>query len=116
MAYVCFISSVLGDGSNSVVKYLLVDTIQLVWTHDCEHGMINGFDVTATKNMDVDSDSVNSLLEKGNRLVVSDDYVQIGPEQVLARIPTELSGEKWGNKVVILSQAMFDPKEEMLTS
>ena len=37
--------SEVGDGSPSHVRYMVVDTIQLVWTHDCEHGVINGYDL-----------------------------------------------------------------------
>ena len=37
--------SEVGDGSPSYVRYMVVDTIQLVWTHDCEHGVINGYDL-----------------------------------------------------------------------
>ena len=48
-----------------------VDTIQLIWTHKCEHGVINGFDVQC---------SIGTAETSSHYLViVEDDYRQIGP-------------------------------------
>ena len=99
---------VSGDGSESRVRYMQVDTIQLVWTHDCEHGVINGFDVTVEdeNGMPLPADSG---VERGSIFAVAEEYLQIGPEQVLARIPT-VAGEK-GTEI---SSADFHPSEEMM--
>mmetsp|Transcript_22230 Transcript_22230/g.40074 ORF Transcript_22230/g.40074 Transcript_22230/m.40074 type:complete len:230 (+) Transcript_22230:34-723(+) len=113
----------VGDGSDSMVRYMQVDTIQLVWTHDCEHGVINGFDLMVAANDD-DDDIVSSeesgvIVGKGCYFVINKDYyVQIGPEQVLARIPTTSSEQNWkdSDREMALSRAEFYPDEEIMTS
>ena len=82
-----------------------VDTIQLVWTHNCEHGVINGFDVNC---------SAIGVIEIGNIFVVTDDFVQIGPEQVLARIPVVLMKENNAEHEMWLSEAMLNPQDEIM--
>jgi len=97
----------VGDGSPPKVRYLKVDTIQLVWTHNCEHGVINGFDVMC---------SAFGTVEIGNQFVVTDDYIQVGPEQVLARIPAVLMKENNADYEIWLSEAMFNPQNEMMAT
>mmetsp|Transcript_18921 Transcript_18921/g.40961 ORF Transcript_18921/g.40961 Transcript_18921/m.40961 type:complete len:83 (-) Transcript_18921:2898-3146(-) len=70
-----------------------VDTIQLVWTHDCEHGVINGFDLLIANGDD--PESFNGAVEMGSHLVTNDDYISCGPEQILARIPAISMNQKW---------------------
>jgi len=100
--------SEVGDGSPSYVRYMVVDTIQLVWTHDCEHGVVNGYDLLVE-----DASNEDQIVEK-SKFIATDEYLQIGPEQVLARIPTHQihdndTGPRW------LSMSNFHPKEEMIT-
>lgn len=108
-----------GDGSSSIVKYIQVDTIQLVWTHDCEHGVINGFDTVIGNeiNGSTSLETSNIAVEKGSCFVIIDDYIQIGPEQILARIPIKSTNKIWKDtgSAVWLSQVDFDPDEEMMT-
>lgn len=96
--------SEVGDGSPPIIRFMKVDTIQLVWTHNCEHGVINGFDVNC---------STIGAIEVGNHFVVTDDYVQVGPEQVVARIPTVLMEDNISEHEIWLSEAMFNPQDEM---
>lgn len=86
---------------------MLVDTIQIVWTHNCEHGVINGFDATMT--IRIDEDAVEGLQE-GTILVIKNCYVQCGPEQVVAKIPARTGTEK--NEYVSLVQ--FQPSDEII--
>ncbi len=97
----------VGDGSPPIVRYLKVDTIQLVWTHNCEHGVINGFDVMC---------AAIGTVEIGNHFVVTDDYIQVGPEQVLARIPVELMKENSADDETWLSEAMFNAQDEIMAT
>ena len=112
--------SEVGDGSPPIVKYLLVDTIQLVWSHDCEHGVINGFDLTIVNNNESD-DGSDIHAEESNGVVIEkdrshfvanqDEYVQIGPEQILARIPAKAynsEDEKW------IATVDFYPDDEVM--
>uniref|UniRef100_A0A7S1VZG3 Uncharacterized protein n=1 Tax=Ditylum brightwellii TaxID=49249 RepID=A0A7S1VZG3_9STRA len=72
----------VGDGSPPQLQYAKVDTIQLVWTHNCEHGVIRGI------VLDFDSDKVG---ENNCRVAVSPTYesVEFGPEQLVARLPVQ---------------------------
>eukprot|EP00584_Thalassiosira_punctigera_P010464 CAMPEP_0172531840 /NCGR_PEP_ID=MMETSP1067-20121228/5087_1 /TAXON_ID=265564 ORGANISM="Thalassiosira punctigera, Strain Tpunct2005C2" /NCGR_SAMPLE_ID=MMETSP1067 /ASSEMBLY_ACC=CAM_ASM_000444 /LENGTH=213 /DNA_ID=CAMNT_0013316271 /DNA_START=107 /DNA_END=748 /DNA_ORIENTATION=+ len=111
----------VGDGSNAMVRYMQVDTIQLVWTHDCEHGVINGFNLMVAASDDVgilSSEESGAIVRKGNRFIITDDYIQVGPEQVLARIPTSSLERYWKDtcRKMLLSQVEFRPDEEILTS
>jgi hypothetical protein len=97
----------VGDGSPQIVRFMKVDTIQLVWTHSCEHGVINGFDINC---------SAIGVIEIGNIFVVTNEYVQIGPEQVLARIPAVLMKENNAENEMWLSEALFNPQDEIMTT
>ena len=62
----------VGNGSDPELHYCRMETLQLVWTHNCEHGVIRGYEL----------DPVGP-----NTLAQSDSVVEFGPEQLLARIP-----------------------------
>ena len=102
----------VGDGSPPVVRYMQVDAIQLVWTHSCEHGVVNGF-TAIIENYDEDT---GATIERGAHFFITDKYIQIGPEQVLARIPTVK--QKGGNtdREMWVAQAEFHPDEELMTT
>lgn len=69
----------VGDDSPPTIRYAQVETIQIVWTHNCEHGVIRGADMFQQKN--------------GQGLVLGNDSVQFGPEQLLARLTVEWDPE-----------------------
>lgn len=73
----------VGDGSPAGVKFTLVDTIQIVWTHNCEHGVIRGLDVEVVGDDD-----------EGRLVVSPSDMIEFGPEQLLARVPV-----RWVNEI-----------------
>ncbi len=70
----------IGDGEPALA-YAVVDTLQLVFTHNCEHGWIYG---TALER----DDSDGSL-----RPPAGDAFVQLGPEQLLARLDGDALGD-----------------------
>eukprot|EP00984_Skeletonema_dohrnii_P035383 scaffold35064_cov172-Skeletonema_dohrnii-CCMP3373.AAC.2 len=111
----------VGDGSPATVRYCLVDTVQIVWTHDCEHGLVYGFDLTVADNNDgqVSSDEHGAIIKKGNIFIIQNEsYVQCGPEQILCRIPvssTELES-KDVTKQAYASNADFNPIDEIMTA
>ena len=112
--------SEVGDGSPPRVKYMMVDTIQLVWTHDCEHGVINGFDlIIANDDVDdvyVESSSGDDIVEMQSQFVVMDEYIQVGPEQILAKIPTKQLSDHWNDsdRETVLALANFYPDDEIM--
>lgn len=102
-----------GDGSDATIRYMLVDTIQIVWTHNCEHGVINGFDVTVVNDQNEPSlvDGSGAIVEVGSIFNIGNEYVQCGPEQVLAKIPAL----KHDEKDALASLVRFVPLEEVIT-
>ena len=101
------------------MRYLLVDTIQLVWTHDCEHGVINGFDIMIAEDDDAPVPVGDSgvVVKEGSYFVIQDEYIQSGPEQILARLPARTSGLNWKDteSEMLLSTVRFFPDEEITT-
>lgn len=91
----------VGTGSAAIVRYMKVDTVQIVWTHDCEHGLVYGFDVKC-----------DSVIKKGDEFIIQEDnYVQCGPEQILCRIPVSSESNE-----VAISCVDFDPADEIILS
>ena len=70
----------VGDGDEPALAYAVVDTLQLVFTHNCEHGWIYG------SALECDADG--SL-----RPPDGDAFVQFGPEQLLARLDGDALGD-----------------------
>ena len=70
----------VGDGDEPALAYAVVDTLQLVFTHNCEHGWIYG------SALECDADG--SL-----RSPDGDAFVQFGPEQLLARLDGDALGD-----------------------
>ena len=74
-----FVDGVLvGDEEETEFRLAQVDTIQIVWTHNCEHGCIRGMAVT--------------LIDEQTIQVDESDYVEFGPEQLIARLPINEKG------------------------
>ena len=74
----------VGDGSPATIRYATVIDIQLVWTHNCEHGVICALDMELLPNDEDDNHHCQ-------RLAVSTPLkdVEFGPDQLIARIPIE---------------------------
>jgi hypothetical protein len=64
----------VGGGEETNYEYGIIDTIQVVWTHNCEHGFIRGMKVI--------------LDREGKKLSILQPYefIDFGPEQLYARI------------------------------
>lgn len=67
----------LGDGNPAAFEYCVVETMQVIWTHNCEHGFIQGLAVSI--------DSENHTLKVESPIQV----VDFGPEQLVARLPVQ---------------------------
>lgn len=109
----------VGDGSPAIVRYCLVDTVQIVWTHDCEHGLVYGFDLTVAHNDEDVSYESGVIVKKGSMFIVENEsYVQCGPEQILCRVPVSLTELKWKNDAIqaYASLTEFNPADEMMTA
>lgn len=104
----------VGDGSKPTLRHAAVDSIQVVWTHDCEHGVIRGISLDLVNETGLDNDRDG----KRQRLVVSSpmEFVEFGPEQLYARIPVEWEVEdrlNWsegdgGHLKIVLPDDLFE--------
>eukprot|EP00980_Cylindrotheca_fusiformis_P001218 scaffold328_cov130-Cylindrotheca_fusiformis.AAC.32 len=65
------------DNSLPKVAFAKIDTLQVVWTHNCEHGVVRGLQVELVNN------------KQQIRVVRPLEPVEFGPEQLIARIPIE---------------------------
>ena len=68
----------VGDGGPVVFQYGRVETIQLVWTHNCEHGVIRALPLELVGDSEKDTSRVLRL--------ESEDCLEFGPEQLVAKL------------------------------
>ena len=68
----------VGPGGAPEVELLSVDHLQIVWTHNCEHGEVRGWPLALAQDR---SGQGWTALRAGEELV------QCGPEQLVARLP-----------------------------
>lgn len=98
----------VGDNTDEPpgVGYCRVDTLQIVWTHNCEHGFVRGIAV------DVGDDGNGS---GGGVIVVEQSvggdgglvFVEFGPEQLVARLPVDWAeGGERGSLLVPLPEEL----------
>jgi hypothetical protein len=83
----------VGDGASPpTYEYAVVETLQVVWTHNCEHGVIRGLKLTPEQQKGGSSSSGG---DKIVRLATTPEehVVEFGPEQLIARIPVQWSDE-----------------------
>jgi hypothetical protein len=74
----------VGDGSPPVFELARIETIQLVWTHNCEHGVLRGVQVERLQLLlEEEEDNVHVGFQESEPL----HPVEFGPEQLVARIP-----------------------------
>jgi hypothetical protein len=82
----------VGDGSPPAYRYALIDNVQIVWTHNCEHGVIRGLSLELVEN-DTDGDNDGSISQRLIQLHGLVHDVEFGPEQLMARIPVQRAGD-----------------------
>jgi hypothetical protein len=79
----------VGDSDDSDLppsfEYAAVDNLQIVWSHNCEHGVIRGWKMKLLVVSDGDDEEPATNNKQG--LVKTDESVEFGPEQLVARIP-----------------------------
>lgn len=87
---------VVGDDSQPPsFHYCQIETIQLVWTHNCEHGVLRGIPLEWDHNHNNSSSSLGDNEYGGPVWVPVEplDSIEFGPEQLVARIPAEWNAE-----------------------
>ena len=89
----------VGDGTPASWVYCLVDTVQIVWSHNCEHGVVRGFVLEAV------DDSCLTVRDY-------ETMVDFGPEQLVARIPTKPTDRAdTFHSLVPLSDALWEEQD-----
>jgi hypothetical protein len=82
----------VGDGSPPAYRYALVDNVQIIWTHNCEHGVIRGLSLELVEN-DADGDNDGREFQRLTQLHDLVHDIEFGPEQLVARIPAQRAGD-----------------------
>lgn len=102
----------VGDGQPAAWQYCLVDTIQIVWSHNCEHGVVRGFGLTTA--VDNDNNNNNNDGNKATILRVADfdTMIDFGPEQLVARIPVQQQSDDTYYCLVKLSDDLWRAVQE----
>lgn len=75
----------VGDGSPPEFHYGLLETVQLVWTHNCEHGVLRALPLVLLDNNDNNDAAAKQILQ----LESSEECVEFGPEQLVAKLPLD---------------------------
>lgn len=78
----------VNDSALAKCRYCCMETIQVVWTHNCEHGVLRGMELIPTESTTTTPSAINGPVQQ---LVLQSTgvMVEFGPEQLLARIPVE---------------------------
>lgn len=74
----------VGDGPIQY-EYCTVESLQIVWTHNCEHGVIRGYSVLPGE--EDDKDVLHLHVDP------TWDPIEFGPEQLVARLPVDWVNE-----------------------
>ena len=84
--------------SSPTYHYAVVETIQVVWTHNCEHGVIGAWPLTLVRNENDDDDDDGRGTTFTQRFEITDykEMVQFGPEQLVAKLPCRWEEEGAG--------------------
>lgn len=89
----------VGDGTDPYFRYAMIETMQLVWTHNCEHGVLRGLEV------EISADGTAHLVEPLSEL-------EFGPEQLIAHIPVDWDEANDSGKLLAsIRDDMWKPME-----
>lgn len=72
----------VGDGDVSSFEWAKIDTLQVVWSHNCEHGVLRGIALKTKQDFGLQRQLLVSEAEPM-------DIVEFGPEQLVARVPVK---------------------------
>jgi hypothetical protein len=77
----------VGDGEVATWAWAKMDSLQVVWSHNCEHGVLRGIVLKKVKSKQND-------LALELRQVEPMEIVEFGPEQLVARVPVQWQNEE----------------------
>lgn len=87
----CVDGVAVGPGDDPYWSYAMVDGLQVVWTHNCEHGVVRGWHLDLVHNDEDQEDEDGACISVESagtilRRYGEEEEVEFGPEQVLGRI------------------------------
>ena len=84
----------VGYGTTPKLEWAKIDNLQVVWSHNCEHGVLRGISLKekevlhSNDNNDDDNKDNNDRNHRRHLCQVEPlDIVEFGPEQLIARVP-----------------------------
>jgi hypothetical protein len=84
----------VGEGTTPKIEWAKIDNLQVVWSHNCEHGVLRGisFKEEEEEALNINDDHDNRDNNNWNHRrricqVEPLDVVEFGPEQLIARVP-----------------------------
>jgi hypothetical protein len=78
----------VGDGEATTYQWAKIDTLQVVWSHNCEHGVLRGI-VLKKEELDQQDGTFWQFYQ-----VEPMEMVEFGPEQLVARVPVQWENEE----------------------
>jgi hypothetical protein len=102
----------VGDGSPADWKLARLETIQIIWTHNCEHGVLRGIAVKVLDDDDGSGRCRNTVGydydgDDGGEQIMT--MVEFGPEQLVARLPIIWDDSVDQGVVVSEEKMVLDP-------
>jgi len=92
----------VGDDSKPpTFCYARIETIQIVWTHNCEHGVLRGIPLKLKEVRGEGGDKQFLALDDK-----TEDLVEFGPEQLVAKIAVDWEGDN-GTQGNLLAQVSY---------
>lgn len=82
----------VGDGSPPHFEWARLDSLQVVWTHNCEHGVLRGIAMNVVGPIDPGTMPGNVL--KLSCPLDPMEVIEFGPEQLVARVPVVWEDEE----------------------
>lgn len=77
----------VGDEDHPSLAFCQIETIQVVWTHNCEHGVLRGMELVLG-----DEDGDDKSKSSKTQLKATGNVIEFGPEQLVARFPVIWEG------------------------
>jgi len=90
----------VGDGNPPCFNYCVIDSMQIVWTHNCEHGFIRGMAMDIIHST---GDSTTIVKTKS-----PEEFIDFGPEQLIARLPVEWINDEEAELLIDIPEKLIN--------
>ena len=107
------------DSDTPSFRWAMIDTMQVVWTHNCEHGVLRGITLYEEEededgdDNDKEEENQSKPLTEGRRrrLKTSNplEFIEFGPEQLVARVPFEWDSDEQLSGITTVAAKDWEP-------